>query len=116
MARVVFFDKSNTGWRCEECSTRGMVEKDGREHICAPAPGTYRVEPAPSMVDHPAHYNVGNIEVIDAIEDWGLGFHLGSTVKYVARAEHKGTLLEDLKKARWYLDRKIQLEEAKQEV
>ncbi len=106
----------NGGWRCTKCTAHGQLEKDARTHLCAPAPGTYRVEPAPSMVDHPAHYNAGNIEVIDAIEDWGLSFHLGNTVKYVARAEHKGTLLEDLKKARWYLDRKIQLEEAKQEV
>lgn len=63
-------------------------------------------------VDHPAHYNQGNIEVIDAIEDWGLGFHDGNCVKYVARAKHKGTELQDLKKARWYLDRRIQQMEA----
>ena len=58
-------------------------------------------------VDHPAHYNMGAIEVIDAIEDWRLGFHLGNAVKYIARADHKGSRLDDLKKARWYLDREI---------
>jgi hypothetical protein len=58
-------------------------------------------------VNSPAHYNFGSIEVIDAIEDWGLGFHDGNVVKYVARARHKGRRLEDLKKARWYLDRLI---------
>lgn len=58
-------------------------------------------------VNHPSHYNAGKIEVIAAIEDWRLGFHLGNVVKYVARAEHKGTQLQDLKKARWYLDRQI---------
>ncbi len=58
-------------------------------------------------IDHPPHYNVGPIEVIDAIEAWKLGFHLGNVVKYVARAAHKGNQLADLKKARWYLDRKI---------
>lgn len=65
-------------------------------------------------VDHPSHYNQGSIEVIDAIEDWGLGFNTGNTVKYVARAGHKVThedattaMLTDLKKARWYLDREI---------
>ncbi len=63
-------------------------------------------------IDHPAHYNVGEIEVIDAIEDWRLGFHEGNVVKYVARAEHKGNELEDLKKARWYLDRRIRQLEA----
>ena len=59
-------------------------------------------------VNHPSHYNTGSIEVIDAIEDWGLGFALGNAVKYIARAAHKGKMIEDLKKARWYLDREIQ--------
>lgn len=59
-------------------------------------------------IDHPDHYTVGGIEVIDAIEAWGLGFHAGNVVKYVARAGRKGDALEDLKKARWYLDRLIE--------
>jgi len=58
-------------------------------------------------VNHPPHYNQGNIEVIDAIEDWGLDFNSGNVVKYVARHQHKAEPLEDLKKARWYLDRII---------
>lgn len=62
-------------------------------------------------VNHPSHYNAGSIEVIDAIEDWHLNFHLGNVVKYVARAEHKNDAIEDLKKARWYLDRDIQRRE-----
>lgn len=62
-------------------------------------------------VNHPAHYNSGKIEVIDAIEDWKLGFHEGNVVKYVARAKHKNGL-EDLKKAQWYLTRLIEKEEA----
>lgn len=61
----------------------------------------------PETVDHPKHYNQGQFEVIDVIEDWNLGFCLGNTVKYIARAGHKGDRLEDLKKARWYLDREI---------
>jgi len=61
-------------------------------------------------VNHPAHYNTGSIEVIDAIEGLQLGFHAGNVVKYVARYKHKGGV-EDLKKARWYLDRLIQTEE-----
>ncbi len=60
-----------------------------------------------SNVNHPPHYNSGNIEVIDAIEDWKLGFHEGNVVKYVARAEHKGKTIEDLEKAAWYLERRI---------
>jgi hypothetical protein len=60
-------------------------------------------------VNHPAHYAESKHEPIDVIEDWGLGFHLGNVVKYVARAGKKDPtkVLEDLKKARWYLDRHI---------
>lgn len=60
-----------------------------------------------SNVIHPKHYNTGKIEVIEAIDDWKLGFCEGNVVKYVARAKHKGSELEDLKKARWYLDHAI---------
>lgn len=63
--------------------------------------------PIPNVIDHPSHYNRGKIEVIDFIEDQGLSFHLGNVIKYVARAGSKGDKLEDLKKARWYLDRYI---------
>lgn len=68
-----------------------------------------------SAIDHPKHYNMGRIEVIDAIEAWKLGFHLGNAVKYIARAGHKdsATAAEDLEKARWYLSRALnQTEEA----
>ncbi|UCF38984.1 MAG: DUF3310 domain-containing protein [Acidobacteriota bacterium] len=65
------------------------------------------------IVNHPPHYTFGTIEVLAAIEDWGLGFHLGNVVKYVARSRHKGKELEDLKKARFYLDRMIQALENK---
>lgn len=46
-------------------------------------------------VNSPKHYNQGNIEVIDAIEDWGLDFNLGNVIKYVARAKYKDNELED---------------------
>jgi hypothetical protein len=63
----------------------------------------------PEKVHHPQHYGGDTTyEVIKVIEAWQLGFHLGNTVKYVARADKKGTRLEDLKKARWYLDREIE--------
>lgn len=66
-------------------------------------------------VDHPKHYNIGAIEVIDAIEDWNLNFCLGNAVKYIARCEHKGHKKEDLEKAIWYLKRELQKEEFKAE-
>jgi len=58
-------------------------------------------------VNHPSHYNQGKIEVIDAIEDWDLNFCEGNVIKYVARHRHKIEPLEDLKKAKWYLERLI---------
>lgn len=60
-------------------------------------------------INHPSHYTDGKIEVIDFIEDKKLNYHRGNVVKYIARAGKKDPAkeLEDLKKARWYLDREI---------
>ena len=60
-------------------------------------------------VNHPAHYTDGRIEVIDFIEDKKLGFHLGNAVKYISRAGKKdpNKTIEDLQKAKWYLERAI---------
>lgn len=68
-----------------------------------------------NAVEHPSYYQ-GKIEVIDFIEDKGLGFNLGNSIKYIARAGKKNPekLLEDLKKARWYLDREIKNIEKKE--
>jgi hypothetical protein len=60
------------------------------------------------MVDHPDHYQGNKFEVIDIIEDFKLGFHLGNVVKYVLRAGKKDATVQELEKARWYLDRYIQ--------
>lgn len=64
-----------------------------------------------SEVSHPSHYNTGKIEVIEAIEDWGLNFHRGNAVKYTARAGKKdqGKEIQDLQKAVWYLNREIEV-------
>ena len=59
------------------------------------------------MINHPQHYNMGKYEAIDVIEDWQLNFNLGNTVKYISRAGHKDNIIQDLKKASWYLDREI---------
>lgn len=64
-----------------------------------------------SSVDHPSHYNHGRFEVIDVIEDWSLGFCLGNAVKYIGRAGYKGDKIEDLQKAKWYIDRAIREEQ-----
>nr|DAY11882.1 MAG TPA: nucelotide kinase [Caudoviricetes sp.] len=60
-------------------------------------------------VDHPSHYNIGRIEVIDFIEDQNLNFNLGNAVKYISRAGKKDPkkFREDLEKAIWYLNREL---------
>lgn len=62
------------------------------------------------LVNHPSHYNKGKYEVIDVIEDWGLGFSLGNAIKYIARCEHKGNKKQDLEKAIFYLKRELERE------
>jgi len=61
------------------------------------------------MVNHPVHYGgKGNLyEAIKVIEAWDLGFCLGNTVKYIARAGKKDDTLQELEKALWYLQREI---------
>lgn len=58
-------------------------------------------------VNSPPHYTQGKFEVIDVIEDWGLGFNLGNAVKYIARCDHKADPLTDLRKAEFYIKREI---------
>ena len=66
---------------------------------------------AKDIVNHPKHYTTGRIEVADAIEGLGLNFMEGNVVKYVCRHRYKHATpakqLEDLKKAKWYLNRLI---------
>lgn len=62
------------------------------------------------VVNHPAHYTTGKIEVIDFIEDQKLPYHLGNVIKYVSRAGKKTEdEITDLEKAQWYLNRYIDL-------
>ena len=69
------------------------------------------------MVNHPRHYGGENnvYEVIKIIEALEMDFHLGNTFKYIARAGKKETdkEIQYLKKAVWYLQRKIELLESK---
>jgi len=56
-------------------------------------------------INHPPHYTQGKIEVIDFIADQQMGYMDGNIIKYIARYRHKGSAVEDLKKAKWYLER-----------
>lgn len=63
------------------------------------------------VIDHPSHYTQGRFEVIEIIEDaltseGGDGYCAGNVIKYLMRYRHKNGI-EDLKKARWYLNRLI---------
>ena len=61
------------------------------------------------VVKNPIHYCDGRkYEPKDVIRDWGLNFNLGNTVKYIARAGRKDDIVQDLKKARQYLDFEIE--------
>lgn len=55
---------------------------------------------------NPDHYKQGNIEVIDFILDQKLNYLEGNVIKYISRYKYKNGL-EDLNKARWYLDKLI---------
>ena len=68
-------------------------------------------------INNPSHYAAGRkYETIEVIDDWELGYRLGNSVKYISRAGRKdpAKTIEDLKKARWYLDREIEALEGAQ--
>lgn len=69
------------------------------------------------IIAHPSHYTEGRkFEPKDVIRDWGLNFNLGSAVKYISRAGRKDDILQDLKKARQFLDFEIEaIEEERKE-
>ncbi|KIR12206.1 phage protein [Staphylococcus gallinarum] len=61
-------------------------------------------------VNHPSHYNYGDIEVIDFIEqvtqhyNANVAYHIGNAIKYLARSPYKNGK-EDIAKAKWYIER-----------
>lgn len=61
----------------------------------------------PDPVNHPPHYGAhpSGVECIEITEH--MGFCLGNAIKYIWRADLKTDAIEDLRKARWYLDREI---------
>lgn len=66
-----------------------------------------------NQVEHPSHYNKGTVECIDAIkasmtEESYKGFLKGNIEKYLWRYESKNKPLEDLQKAKWYLEKLIE--------
>jgi hypothetical protein len=84
-----------------------------KECVCGGTGTCQCPTPKVEQVNHPSHYQFGNdrtYEVIKIIEVYDFDFHIGNCFKYISRAGKKDPTkeLEDLKKARFYLDRKIQ--------
>ena len=77
-------------------------------------PNEYKMKLIENVVDSPAHYNSGSMETIEVIKNsMGdsasfNGYLMGNVFKYVCRYRYKGKPVEDLKKARWYLNRLIE--------
>lgn len=94
----------------------GDMVHDGEFLVKVELPGTPQPPVARAendLVNQPYHYTFSEnpmYEVILVIEAWGLDkdFLLANCIKYIARSEHKGSQLQDLKKSQWYLNRKIQ--------
>ena len=75
-------------------------DKEGDE-IEVPFP-----KPLKEAVNHPEHYqHPSGVECIDVAEH--MPFNLGNALKYIWRCEDKSNTVEDLKKAKWYLEREI---------
>ena len=67
-------------------------------------------------VSRPSHYVKGRVyEPGKVIEDWGLNYHLGNALKYISRAGRKTDSAEDIRKAIWYLNRRLEYEQEKRE-
>ena len=109
-------------WNCPHCGYGEYKKHEnwlGRmsDHIeqcpSKPKPKPKRVE----AIDHPSHYGGADnpFEHIKVVNALGWGYHIGNCTKYLWRAGRKDSskLLEDLKKARWYLDEFIKLMESK---
>ena len=64
------------------------------------------------MVDHPPHYNEGGLECIDYIQqqlgDKFSSYLEGSIIKYIHRHKYKDANIQDLEKAKWYLNKLIE--------
>jgi hypothetical protein len=93
----------------EICLNCGLTYGDHFDSDCPNGQSQFESERENvDVINQPSHYTFGKYEVIDILEDWfptdPLLWQVG---KYISRARHKGSELEDLKKARFYLDRRI---------
>ncbi len=95
-----------------------FVQWPGEDHLAVVASFTNlrrlgsppAAAPPVCPVEHPPHYTRLDPQPIDVIAAWGLNYNLGATLKYVARAGHKGSRLQDLQKAAKFLRHEIDRE------
>lgn len=84
--------------------------EDSEEYINKVKSNDLQQRKRKDTVNHPSHYNYGDIEVIDFIEQVtkhynpNVAYHIGNAIKYLARSPHKNGK-EDIEKARWYIER-----------
>lgn len=98
MSRTVYYDMNGNGVY-DDVPTRAQEELEYIENN----------KTKHESINHPDYYKGSGIEAIDVIEAWNLDFCLGNTVKYIARCGKKSDkVVEDLKKAAWYLNREIE--------
>lgn len=102
-------DPNPVCWKCGFFGCHGdcaFTAQEAKKARYGKADLGYRRAPANEAndVSHPPHYCVGKIEVIDFIVDQGMNYCLGNVVKYVCRADHKGSKRQDLEKAKQYID------------
>lgn len=87
-----------------------LMRIQNNDYTSPTLPTSPQIEPIATTVNRPPHYaRYGSTyEPINVIQAWKLNFTLGNVVKYISRAGFKGSRLEDLKKASWYLTREIE--------
>ena len=91
-----------------------LAASGGRLAASGGSAGASLSEKSVSLINHPPYYTIGGIEAIEVIEAWELGFCLGEVVKYICRRGRKGLRyrktieIQDLKRAQWYLARRIE--------
>ena len=88
---------------CRYCGGSGVLNNfTGRGEVPCYYCQAQHTQPEP-------YYHTGTYEAINVIEAWGLNFCLGNVIKYVARAGRKtDNPIEDLEKAKWYIEREIE--------
>ena len=95
---------------CEACKANGPDPRGPSAcYSCRELARERKIQP--ETINHPSYYGGDTTyETVKVIAAWGLGFLLGNTIKYISRAGKKDPtkFVEDLKKARWYLDHAIQ--------